>query len=200
MGHPYIPEGYEFPEATRRIRYADTSDPVVKPVWDKLGFVQDNLFRMLAHAPSTFGPLGDLVHAMLGNLALDIRHRELAIMLVDHVRNARYGWSWHFTIARDDADLSEEQLAAIQRGEIASLLFTDEDRAILAFIDEQIRNGVVSDATLARARPFLSDRQLIELIIVIGAYALIGNVMETTELQLEWEPENPLARSPRVGG
>ena len=198
MSHPYLPEGYDFPESTSRVRYADTNDPAVKPVWDKLGFVQDNLFRMLAHAPSTFGPLGDLVHAMLGGLSLDIRHRELAIMHVDHVRNAFYGWAWHFAIARDEAAITEEQLAALQKGDICSPLFSDEDRTILAFIDEQIRNGVVSDETFRTARAYVDDRQLIELIIVNGAYVLIGNVMETTKLQLEWEPENPLARSPRA--
>ncbi|MFJ4156254.1 carboxymuconolactone decarboxylase family protein [Pseudomonas sp. NPDC089752] len=198
MGHPYIPEGYVFPEATRRLPYADTESPAVKPVWDKLGFVQDNLFRMLAHAPSTFGPLGSLVHAMLGDLELDIRHRELAIMHVDHVRNAHYGWAWHFTIARDDAAINEQQLAALQKGDIQGELWSEEDRAILRFIDEQIRNGVVGEETFKAAKAYMNDRQLVELLIVIGAYALIGNVMETTELQLEWQPENPLQRKPRA--
>ncbi len=198
MSHPYIPDGYQFPETTPRLRYADTGSPAVKPVWDQLGFVQDNLFRMLAHAPSTFGPLGALVHAMLGDLALDVRHRELAIMHVDHVRNANYGWAWHFTIARDDAAITDEQLAALQQGDIRSPLFTDEDRVILAFIDEQIRNGVVTGETFNAVKTLLDERQVIELIIIIGAYALIGNVMETTQLQLEWEPDNQLQRSARA--
>ena len=197
MSHPYIPDDYRFPETTPRLRYADTDSPAVKPVWDQLGFVQDNLFRMLAHAPSTLGPLGALVHAMLGDLALDVRHRELAIMHTDHVRNANYGWAWHFMIARDAA-ITDEQLAALQKGDIRSPHFTDQDRIILAFIDQQIRNGVVTEEAFKAVKSMLNARQLTELIIVIGAYALIGNVMETTQVQLEWEPDHPLQRSARA--
>jgi len=197
MTHPLIPETNEFPASTRRLAYADITRPEVRHVWDGLGFVQDNFFRMLAHAPTLVGALGSLVHGILGELELDARHRELAIMHVNHVRNVRSTWAWHVDIALTDGGISREQLFALQRGDIASSIFSNDDRAVLRFVDELLLNGAVCDDSFEAVGARLSSRQLMELMIITGAYAMFGNIMETAEIQIEWESADPLHLSPR---
>ena len=49
-----------------------------------------------------------------------------------------------------------------------------------------------SDATLAAVGEFLSPREIVELLMVIGNYMMVARVMATTHMELD-EPVDPVA-------
>lgn len=65
------------------------------------------------------------------------------------------------------------QIAALERGEFPSEIFTLRERILLAFTDEVIHNTRVSDPTFAQAREEFSPRELVELLITIGYFRMI---------------------------
>lgn len=93
----------------------------------------------------------------------------------------------------EKAGLSDEQIAAIQRGEIAGPPFDGTQRLVLRFADEQLRDGCVSDATFAAAKDRFTPRQIVELTVLVGTYAMLAGVMRTTALTLEKPPASALA-------
>ena len=69
--------------------------------------------------------------------------------------------------------------------------FTDNDKAVLRFTDDVVRNVRASDKNLKAVQAFLSAGALVELTLTIGYYMMVCRVLETTgvegeEGQEEW--------------
>ena len=106
-----------------------------------------NIFRMVANAETAFRPWLALGGALLGSLELDPRLRELAILRVARLERAEYEWVQHAPIARA-AGATEDQVAAVDRGEIEDPALDAPARAVLAFTTEVVRDVRASDEAL----------------------------------------------------
>jgi len=144
-----------------------------------------NIFRMLAHAQTAFRPFLRFGGAILADLELAPTLRELAILQVARQAGAEYEWVQHVAIGRA-VGLSEEQIAAVHRGEIdAPEALSELDRAVLAFTAEVVEGPRVSDPTFAAVRAHLSPREIVELLLTIGEYLMLARVMTTLELEID---------------
>ena len=168
-----------------RLPYPDP-DSAPRSVREALDAVPPlNIFRMLAHAETALRPFLRFGGAVLGRLELDPKLRELAILQVAADAEAQYEWVQHAAIARD-VGVSDEQIAAVQRGEIATAAsLGDLERAVLAFASEVVAGPRVSDATFASVSERLSPREIVELLLTIGEYLMLARVMTTLELELD---------------
>src|SRR5437764_5563167 len=92
-----------------------------------------NIFRMLAHAETAVRPYLRFGGAILRELQLDPRLRELAILQVAKQSGAEYEWVQHVEIGRL-IGLGDDHIAAVESGELASSPALDElERAVLEF-------------------------------------------------------------------
>jgi alkylhydroperoxidase family enzyme len=164
-----------------------------------------NAFRMLAHAPAVAAPALRLVAAVLTATDLDPRLRQLVILWVTQRCQARYAWIQHAAIARA-VGVSETLILALERGEVSSALFTDRERVALAFVDEILDGPRVSDDTFAAVRGRFSSREVVELLLTVGYFRMIGSLLTTLDVELDaaWaaqalEREHATARSERLG-
>ena len=64
-------------------------------------------------------------------------------------------------------------------------VFSDEEKQVITFADEMIRNVKVSTDTFLKVKAFLSPCEIQELIIAIGYYSMVGRFLETLEVDLE---------------
>ena len=142
------------------------------------------IFSMMAHAETNFRPLVRLGGSILGRQQLSAMLRELAILRVAHLSRARYEWVQHVPIAQA-AGLTDAQVAALERGDVAAPCFDARAQLVLRFTDELIRDVRVSDATLAAATKEFPPREVVELIIAVGYYMLIARLLETTGVDIE---------------
>lgn len=144
-----------------------------------------NIFRMLAHAEFAFRPFLRFGGAILSQLELDPRLRELAILQVAAQAGARYEWVQHVAIARA-VGVGDEQIAAVERGELATAESLNAlERAVLQSTAEVIDGPRVSDATFAAVSEGLSHREIVELLLTVGEYLMLARVMTTLELELD---------------
>jgi alkylhydroperoxidase family enzyme len=168
-----------------RLPYPDTAKSPER-VREALGALPPlNIFRMLAHAETAFRPFLRFGGAILGELKLDPRLRELAILQVAAQSEARYEWVQHVAIARR-VGVDNEQIDAVERGQLRTApSLGAQERAVLLFSEEVVAHPRVSDETFAAVRDFLSPREVVELLLTIGDYLMLARVMTTLELEVD---------------
>jgi 4-carboxymuconolactone decarboxylase len=143
-----------------------------------------NIFRMLSHAETAFRPFLRFGAAILGELQLDAKLRELAILQVAAQAQAEYEWVQHAAIALA-IGVSEEQIAAVESQELDSASLSETERAVLTFAAEVVRQPRVSDETFAAVSRSLSPREIVELLLTVGNYLMLARVMTTLELEID---------------
>jgi alkylhydroperoxidase family enzyme len=168
-----------------RLRYVDpaTAPEDVRSTLERLP-VSLNIFRMMAHAETTFRPLVLLGTAILGRQKLSARLRELAILRVANLSSARYEWVQHVPIA-EATGVTREQVESLERGDDAAACFDALDRLVLRFTTEVVRDVRASDATFAALAERLTPQEVVELLLAIGYYMMIARLLETTAVDLD---------------
>lgn len=143
-----------------------------------------NLFRMIAHADTALRPILRLGGALLAESQLDDKLRELVILRVAQESRAEYEWLQHVAIGKA-VGVTDDQVAAIERGDVEADCFDDTERLVLGFATEVIRDVGASDATFQRVADAFSPREIVEMILTVGFYMMVARVMETTALDLD---------------
>ncbi len=141
-----------------------------------------NIFRTLVRHPGLFRkwmPFG----GKLLNGKVPARERELAVLRVGWLCQAEYEWGQHVPIGRR-AGLTDEEIARIPAGPAAAG-WSDLDRTILQATDELHEQSCIADVTWARLSEEYDDKQLIELVMVIGHYHLLSFALNTLGVQRE---------------
>jgi 4-carboxymuconolactone decarboxylase len=109
---------------------------------------------------------------------LPLRLRELAILRLAHTRRSAFFWGEHVRIALAGG-LSEEDIARLGRGNSE---FEGTDRLVLEATDELLADGRAQEATWRRLVEQLGTHQAMELIFVVGTYAMLAMACDTFEL------------------
>jgi alkylhydroperoxidase family enzyme len=169
-----------------RIPYVEPVEapPAVREVYDVLGREPLNIFKLIANAESAFRPFMRFGAAILGALELDPKLRELAILRVAQLSDARYEWVQHAAIAAG-IGIPDAQIAALERGEIEADCFGELERRVLRFTTESVRDVRVSQATFDALAEHFSPRLIVELLLTIGQYMMVARVMEACAIDIE---------------
>lgn len=111
-----------------------------------------------------------------GELAL--RLRELAILRVAHRRRSAFFWGEHVKVATDGGVPAEdiERLAAHNAG------FEGADLVVLQATDELLDHGRAEPSTWRLLADTLGTHQAMELIFVVGTYAMLAMAFDTWRL------------------
>jgi 4-carboxymuconolactone decarboxylase len=174
-----------------RIPYVDSATAPDR-IREKLGALPPlNIFRTLAHAPTAFESVVLLGGAILSQLELDPKLRELAVLQVAKDADCEYEWVQHEEVARH-VGVSEDAIDAVREGTIDDQARLDAlQRAVLRFTREVVLQTRVSNATFAGVSDRLSAREVVELLLTIGDYLMIARLITTLEMDLD----EPLGRA-----
>jgi 4-carboxymuconolactone decarboxylase len=153
-----------------------------------LGDVPANVTRMMAVASEpVFKAVSQIGSAFISGSDLPAKLREIAILRVGYLSNAPYETFQHEALGRF-VGLSDAQIEAVRDGDAASPALDQVERAVLEFVDDLVENVRAGDATLAAVRKHLSDAQVVDLILVSGAYMMISRFLETTGVEIDDQP------------
>jgi alkylhydroperoxidase family enzyme len=119
---------------------------------------------------------------LLGAGALSARHRELAILRTGWLCGAPFEWGEHVAIGKR-AGLSQAEIEGLTQAAETSG-WDDEDRAIVRAAEELHGNAMISDQVWAALAGFLDERQLIELVYVVGHYTKVAFLQNALRLRL----------------
>ena len=149
-----------------------------------------NIYRMMLHSPPLARAWLDFNSAVRSQTEVDGQSRELAVMRVAVVNGVDYILRAHGQSYALKEGLTRAQVDALADWG-SSPLFSDKQRALLAYVDAMTRDIDVPDAVFAELRKHHSERQTVEITMLIGAYNMHTRVLKALKI----DPEPPPGRS-----
>lgn len=143
-----------------------------------------NLFTMWAYSEATIRPVIELGAAQFAGLRLSRLRRELITLATARRAKSEYEWVQHVAPARA-AGATDEQLAALDRGELTAPCFDEADQALLAFAVAVVDGPSVPDPIFEAARRCVDDRQLVEVVGLVGYYWMTARICTVFDLELD---------------
>ena len=140
-----------------------------------------NVVGTLMHHPRLAGPFLAYNSVLLTKPALDPRLRELVVLRVAHRTNCAYEWAQHVRMA-ERVGITREEVEAVRGGAWSGL-----EGDVLAATDQCLDRACVDDDTWSRLAAHLDERQLVELVFVVGTYAGLAMAFNSFGLQLDPE-------------
>ena len=140
-----------------------------------------NIYETLLHSPALAMAFLEQVTAVRWKTELDGQTREIVIIRVGILNRVEYVFKAHVPAYTAKEGLTREQCDAIADWRNCTL-FDARQRAALAYTDAMTRDIQVSDAVYAELRPHFSERQIVELTVLIGTYNMHTRVQQALEI------------------
>jgi alkylhydroperoxidase family enzyme len=115
---------------------------------------------------------------------LDKRSSELLVVRVSWLWHSEYEWAQHSMIALRMGVLTDEELSRLEVGAHASG-WSDKERALLEAIDQLRQTANLDDAAWQSLSLHFDQRQCIDVIFLVGGYALVGMYVNTFRVPLK---------------
>ena len=148
-------------------------------------------FAVWLHAPE----FGHLAQALGGHCryrtALPPRLSEFAILCTARRWRAQYEWFAHAPMA-EKAGVTPKTIADLRAGREPKTAPKDE-RAIHAFVQELYKTNRVGDRAYSRVHAFLGDAAMVELVGILGYYAMISMTLNVFRMLPPDDAELPFA-------
>lgn len=146
-----------------------------------------NLFLVMANAETLYPPFTDYIVQLFKQLELDAATERMIVLYVAHLSDCFYVWRQNTVVAKS-VGVKDEQIAALEKGNITADCFSAPQRAAFQFTNECVNNIEVSAATYAEAAKHLSARQITEMLYVLGTYMFICRVVRSGQVPLDTQP------------
>lgn len=142
--------------------------------------IPDAISTMLHH-PELAGPWLRFNNVLLWSPSVPERQRELMILRLAWRTRAAYEWVQHVHLSRRYG-VGDDEVGAISRGEYGR--FDGVERDLLVATDELLDDFRVGDATWARLAARFTDKELVELVFVVGTYTCLAMAFKSFGLSL----------------
>jgi alkylhydroperoxidase family enzyme len=158
-----------------RVSYVEEQDhPELAELIGKIRAVRRgaliNVYRLLLHAPPLAACWLDLVNAARFKTELDGRLREIVIIRTGYLNRTAYVVKQHVPQLSAPEGLSQAECDALAADWKSTAFFSARERAALAVTDAMTRDVTVPDSVFDALRPHFSERQIVELMVLIGLY------------------------------
>jgi alkylhydroperoxidase family enzyme len=143
-----------------------------------------NIYRLMLHSPALANAWFELNQAVRYGTEIDGQCRELAVIRVAILNDVEYVIRAHGPAYALKEGLTPAQVAALSDWR-PSNLFDDKQRALLAYTDAITRAIDVPDAVFTEVRKHFSERQTVELTLLISAYNMLTRFLKALKVDPE---------------
>ncbi len=150
-----------------------------------------NVIGTLLHHPALAGPFLAFNNVLLSTPTLEPRLRELMVLRVAWQTRSTYEWLQHVRFAERFA-VTPEEIAAIEHGADAGI-WSPLEADLLAATDQLLAGYRIDDETWHRLTEHLDERQLVEVVFVVGTYTCLAMAFRSFGLQVDPELETLVA-------
>lgn len=142
------------------------------------------LARVMAQATTVRPAFSSMIGAIMTGLTLPALEREIAILGVVFLDKGHYECAQHRAVAAA-MGIAAEKVEAIADERFDDAVFNEREQAILGFVRQAVKLVRVDDPTFARLTAFYNDRQVVELIYLIGTYMTVVRISEIGRVPLD---------------
>jgi alkylhydroperoxidase family enzyme len=143
-----------------------------------------NIYRLMLHSPALANAWFDLNQAVRYGTEIDGQSRELAVIRVAILNDVEYVRQAHGPAYALKEGLTPAQVTAIANWQTSDL-FSASQRALLAYTDAMTRDIDVAGEIFAELRRHFSERQAVELSMLIGAYNMLTRFLKALKVDPE---------------
>ena len=143
-----------------------------------------NMYRMLLNAPALAESWFNHSNTVRWKTSLEGRMREIVIIRMGHLTGAQYVLRQHVPSLAAAEGLTREECDALADWR-PSKLFTERERAALAYADTMTRDITVPDDVFAEVKRHFNTREIVELTVLVGSYNMNARVVQALQLDLE---------------
>ena len=140
-----------------------------------------NIYRLMLHSPALANAWFDLNQAVRYGTEIDGQSRELAVIRVAILNDVEYVQQAHGPAYALKEGLTPAQVTAIANWQTSDL-FSASQRALLAYTDAMTRDIDVAGEIFAELRRHFSERQAVELSMLIGAYNMLTRFLKALKV------------------
>jgi alkylhydroperoxidase family enzyme len=168
--------------------------PEIKEQFDRImrGAPPLVLFRVMAGHARAWEKLR--AGSLLDPGPLPLRAREIVIDRTCALNACEYEWGVHVAIFAGPAQLSAEQVRATVLEGPDAPCWSEAEQALLAAVDALHHRATLSDAEYAGLSAHYDDSQILEIMMLCGAYRTVSYLANGLRLPLE----DKAARFPKV--
>ena len=149
-----------------------------------------NSFRLLMNSPDAAEAVGVLGEHIRLRSTLHPAFRETAILGVARALDSQYVWAHHEPIARA-VGVRPEVIESIRSGR-APMGLPPKEGVFAQAGKEFVRNGALSERTFQAIEHLLGPEGAVELVVVIGYYAMLNGVLGSLGIELDEHLETTL--------
>ncbi len=162
-------------------------EPSLKATFDRImpaGVPPLALFRTLARVPRVWEKFR--AGSLLDKGPLSLRRREIVIDRICARTGNDYEWGVHVAFFAERASLDLAQVAALATGGFDATVWTDDERALIAAVDQLLETTRLDDATWAELVAAFDVDQIMEVMALVGFYRTVA--LFCNALRLKPEP------------
>lgn len=172
----------------------DSVPEELREVFDEInagpGGVGTGPMSVLKHSPEMARRAIPLFEYVRNESTVPHRMRELAMLATARAKDCVYIWDRHVPIARESG-LSNELIDALRDGQPLPPL-SPAEAAVINLAAEFFTGSRVSQETFQAAHEQFGNQGLVELVTLMGFYAMLAFNANTVDLQLAHESAEPL--------
>lgn len=142
-----------------------------------------NLHRVLAHNPQTLASWLQFGEHVLRNNSLPEREREIVILRVAWNWQSDYEWGLHVRLARS-IGMSEADIRAVTHG-ATSDHWSKTEAALISAVDDIHTHNPIGDDAWKILASYYSPKQLIDLVMTVGEFALVAMILSSFQIEKE---------------
>jgi 4-carboxymuconolactone decarboxylase len=164
----------------------DQAAPEIQEMFGKIeygGAKILNLYRSVANSPGGAKSFIKLGNSLLTRTTLSSKLREMAILRIAKLTGSEYEWAQHIAIALECGVLRQQADDLAHWKESGN--FSDEERAILQYVDEVTVNVRVDDDTFNTLRKYLSEENVVDLTLSIGYWGMVARVLVALQVDID---------------
>jgi alkylhydroperoxidase family enzyme len=144
------------------------------------------VIEMLAHAPQLAEALLRLLQTQFTSLELSLRHRELVILTVAGKVGCDYEYQQHIPISTA-AGVEPALREALWTGNLdGSPPVADKDNTLIEFVGLIVDYPTISEDKLSEVRSHFSNREIVEIIQLVGCYWGLGRLCRFLDVDVEF--------------
>ncbi|MEV1072247.1 carboxymuconolactone decarboxylase family protein [Micromonospora parva] len=143
----------------------------------------DPMVKMLTHSVGTVAPFIQLAKAQFTSLELPARSRELVILTVAEYAGCEFVAAQHRPMS-EAAGVDQRTRDIISSRDLDNPGLAADDRTLIRFAAEVVRSPRVPDDLFDEVRANLSEREIVEVLQVIGYYWSFGRVATVLNVEL----------------
>jgi alkylhydroperoxidase family enzyme len=168
----------------------DTSDPDAQALFKELrdrGTRPLNLHRVYSNAPKLARATLALAQALRYDAAVARADKELIILRATQLAQGHYQFGQHRRLAIS-CGITTEQIDTLPQWR-GSKLFSERQRAVLAFADAMASPDGVDDKTFDAMKAFFSSKEIVELTMNAAYYGASSQISRTLRITAEGNPK-----------